>query len=203
MIGGLVIQRTGRYLELIWVGLGLLALGFGLLIKLDACSSIGETIVFQIIAGFGAGLLFQPPLIALQAQISQDDTATATATFGFVRELALCFAIVIGGVVLQNGMDLRQPELRAAGIPVNITQQFSGKTAIANVMLLQTLENPSRKAAVKEAFAWILRNLWILQTCVAMCGIVASAFVGKYALKTEHSETTTGLKGGVAQGLEV
>ena len=194
ILAGVFIHRTGRYLELIWVGTTFMTLGFGLLIKLNAQSTLREIIPFQIVAGIGSGLLFEPPLIALQTLVSQDDTATATATFGFIRNLGLVLSIVIGGVVFQNGMSLRAPQLRASGLSSNITDQFSGGAAAANVMVISTLQDPAQKLVVKEAFAWSLRNMWILYTSGAVCGIVATAFISKQVLGREHTETKTGLK---------
>jgi hypothetical protein len=194
ILSGVLIHRTGRYLEIIWLGTIFMTLGFGLLIDLNATSTLREIIPFQIVAGIGSGVLFEPPLIALQTLVSQDDTATATATFGFIRNVGLSMSIVIGGVVFQNGMSLRAPQLRASGLPSDITDQFSGSAAAANVMLISTLQNPAQKLVVKEAFAWSLRNMWILFTSVAVCGILATAFISRQVLGREHTETVTGLK---------
>ena len=194
IFAGIFIHRTGRYLELIWVGTGLMTLGFGLLIALNASSSLKEIIPFQLVAGVGSGLLFEPPLIAIQALVSQDDTATATATFGFIRTLATSLSIVIGGVLFQNGMHLQQSNLRAAGLPDDLVEQLSGTAAAANVMVIRTLTNIAQKEVVKEAFAWSLRNMWIMYTSIAAVGVVAGGFVGKAILGKEHTETKTGLR---------
>ncbi|MCJ1247364.1 hypothetical protein MMC30_004578 [Trapelia coarctata] len=191
---GIIIHRTGRYRELIWVGMTFLTIGNGLYIYFNATSSIAEIVIFELIAGSGAGLLFEPPLIALQALVSQDDTATATATLGFFRSLATSFSIVIGGVVFQNGMQLQIPKLRMAGLSADILQQLSGGDAVANVMVVSTISDPAQQMAVKEAFAFGLRNMWILYTCISAIGLLASGFIAKQALSKEHTETKTGVK---------
>lgn len=117
ILTGVVIHRSGRYIEIIWIGTIFKALGFGLLINLKAQSTLREIVPLEIVAGIGSELLFEPPLIALQTLVSQEDTATATATFGFIRNIGLVLSIVIGGVVFQNGMSLRAPQLRASGLP--------------------------------------------------------------------------------------
>lgn len=172
----------------------LLTIGLGLLIHVNAASAIGEIIAFELVTGIGAGLLFQPPLTALQALTEQDDIATATATFSFVRNLATAMSVVIGGVVFQNGMDTQVPDLRAAGLPRNITDPLSGGAAAANVMIIGTITDPTQALAVKQAFAWSVRNIWILCTCISACGVVASAFITRQVLSKEHVETKTGLK---------
>ncbi|KAI9716680.1 MAG: hypothetical protein M1812_005218 [Candelaria pacifica] len=191
---GLIIHRTGRYLELIYAGMGFLTLGSGLFINLTAYSPLYQVIVFQIITGIGAGLLFEPPLIALQSLVSQSDTATATATFGFIRNMATALSVVACGVVFQNGMELREPILKNQGLPTNITDLLTGSAAAANVMVISTIQDPRQVQEVKEAFAWSLRNMWIMVTGVSAFGILGSAFIGKHVLGTEHTETKTGLK---------
>lgn len=66
-----------------------MTLGTGLYIALNAASGIGMILGFEFIAGAGSGLLFQPPLVAIQALAAQRDVATASATLGFVRNMAV------------------------------------------------------------------------------------------------------------------
>jgi MFS family permease len=194
MSAGVIIHRTGRYLEIIRVGIAVTCVGTGLYIDFDTDSSLTKIILFQIAAGLGTGLLFFPPLIALQANVSQADTASATATFGFIRNLAAASSIVIGGVVFENGMTLRKPFLLAAGLSAADTDRFAGDSAVANVLLIKALPDPRHRRAVRDAFSWSLRNLWILYTCVAFVGVVASLFIRKQHLSKEHTETKTGIR---------
>ena len=66
--------------------------------------------------------------------------------------------------------------------------------AAANVMIIKKIADEGQRMAVKEAFVWALRNMWIFTTTVAACAVVASAFVRKSHLSREHVETKTGLK---------
>ena len=192
---GAFIHRTGRYLEPMWVGIILLTIGTGLYIKFNATSSIGNIIGFQILTGLGSGCLFEPPLIALQAMVKQEDTATATSTMGFLRGLSVALSVVVGGVAFQNSMESRSSVLRNAGLPSNITGELNGANAAANVGLVHLLaDRPAQQLVVREAFAWSIRNMWIMYTCVSFVGVVASFFVKKQYLVQEHTETITGLK---------
>ncbi len=152
ILTGVVIHRTGRYIEIIWIGTIFMTLGFGLLINLNTQSTLREIVPFEIVAGIGSGLLFESSLIALQTLVSQEDTATATATFRFICNIGLVLSIIIGGVVFQNGMSLSAPQLRASGLPRNITDQFSGGAAAANIMIISTLQNSAQKLVIKKAF---------------------------------------------------
>jgi MFS family permease len=194
IVVGYIIHGTGRYLECIYIGTALVTIGNGLFIVFSASTSIGMLVGFQMVEGIGVGLLFEPPLIAVQSMVAQEDMATSTSTFTFVRMMGTCLSIVIDGVVFQNSMQLRKSNLQAAGLSTDLVEIFSGKNAAANVMLVRTLENPLQKMAVKEAFAWSMRNTWILNASIAFIGFVASFFVKQQHLTTEHTETVTGVK---------
>ncbi|KIX01333.1 uncharacterized protein Z518_09058 [Rhinocladiella mackenziei CBS 650.93] len=195
---GIFIRQIGRYVELIRAGVTLLTIGNGLYVHFNATSSIGSIIAVEIVAGLGAGLLFDPPLIALQALVSQDDTATATATLGFMRNVGLSLSIVSGSVIFQNGMQLQRSNLRDHGLPTDLVTNLSGPDAAANVNLIATISNPAQKLAVKQAFAWSLRNVWIMCTCMAACGLLASALIIRKELAQEHTETQTGIRKKIA-----
>lgn len=191
---GIIIHQTGRYLEVIYVGLTLLAIGSGLYITIGPASSLAKIVVFEAISGAGAGLLFQPPIIALQARVKQKDVATATGTLGFVRNIACSLSVVIGGVIFQNRMEGQSGHLRAAGVPSSLVQSFSGQDAEANVFLVGSIEDPAQRLVVKETFARSLRSVWIFYTTTAACGLLASVFIARTVLSKEHVETKTGLQ---------
>ncbi|TVY23777.1 MFS-type transporter [Lachnellula hyalina] len=193
---GVIIHRTGRYLEIIYVGVLLMTLGNGLYILFSPKSGIIEIIFIQIVAGIGAGLLFQAPLIALQALVSQEDTATATATSMFVNNLATALSVVIGGVLFQNSMDIRITSLALppTNLPSNITDLLSAGGAAANVKLVSSIQDQTQRTAVREAYAWSLRNVWILYTGISAMAVVTSVFIKKHHLTKDHTETKTGLK---------
>ncbi|KAJ5908306.1 hypothetical protein N7495_000988 [Penicillium taxi] len=183
----------GRYLELIWLGPILMTIGTGLYIRLDAFSSFGEIIGFQILSGLGAGFVFETSIIAIQAMVSQKDTATATASLGFIRNLATASLIVIGGVVFQNSMAKTKPRLLASGMSNHLADQMAGSSAAANIEYIRGINDATQLLAVKEAFSWSMRNMWILYTCMSAVGVILSAFIMKTHLNQEHVEITTGL----------
>lgn len=190
----ILLHRYGRYREIIWTGMLLMTLGTGLYIHLGATSSIAEIVAFELVSGLGCGLLFEAPMIAIQNTVSQSDTATATATFGFLRNIAASMSIVLGGVVFQNGMSSRSATLRAAGLTDVQVEALSGAEAAANVDIVSTISAASQQRAVKEAFAWSLRNMWIMYACISVLGLVGSIFVVHGHLSREHTETKTGIK---------
>jgi hypothetical protein len=174
---GIYIRKTGRYLEPIWFGMVVLTLGVGLMIDLPLTPGWARIISYQIIAGLGAGPNFQSPLIALQAMISPRDIATATATFGFTRNIGTSVAVVIGGVVFQNGMQNQATMLKAA-LGQRAAALLSGGTAGANVRFINSLPH-AQKVIAREAFRVSLKKIWIVFMSISALGLVASIFVGE------------------------
>ena len=59
-------------------------------------------VVFPLIAGFGVGGLFFPPLLLIQAAMPAKDMATATATLGLLRQLGSTVGIAVGQAILDR-----------------------------------------------------------------------------------------------------
>lgn len=191
---GILIHQTGRYREAIWVGVTLMTLGTGLYISFRTDTSVARVIGFEIIGGIGTALIFTAPMIAIQNTVSQADTAAATATLGFIRSSATSLSIVLGGVVFQNSMAARQSSLAAAGLGESVLAALSGDQAAANVEIVKSIQDAAQRHVVQDAFAWSLRNMFIMYTCIAAVAMVASAFIKQQHLRTEHTETKTGIE---------
>lgn len=190
---GIIIHRTGRYVELIYLGSALQLIGTGLLILLSATSTVPFIIGLEIIAGIGAGFLFEPPVVALQAHLPQEAVGTAISTLGLVRNLASCFAIVLGGVIFQNGMGDQAAELYAAGLSSGLVETLTGSAAAANVGLISTISDPKQSLVVHQAFAESLKGIWITAAVMAAGVLICGVFIKKTHLSDVHEETRTGV----------
>jgi hypothetical protein len=116
-----------------------MTLGFRLLIDFKPSTGLAKIIIYQCIGALGSGLLIQPPLVAIQANVVQEHTATATSKLTFVRGLAQAISVVIGGVVFQSSMNLRRPVLANAGISDQLLNTFSGEDAQVRVVSITLL----------------------------------------------------------------
>ncbi|KAH6663200.1 MFS multidrug transporter-like protein [Halenospora varia] len=188
---GVFIKKTGKYLPPIWFGMFFMTLGFGLFIDLGPTANWGKIIGFQIVAGIGVGPNFQSPLIALQNFVAPRDIATATATFGFVRNLSTSISVVIGSVVFQNEMQKKLPQLIASLGP-QVAQALSGGSAGASVGVVGQLP-PAQRRVAREAFTDSLQIMWIMYVAFAALGLVISFFISHQNLTKEHHVTKTGL----------
>jgi hypothetical protein len=190
-VTGVFIKKTGKYLPPIWFGLTVMCLGFGLFIDLPDGRDWAKIILYQIVAGIGVGPNFQSPLIALQTMVKPRDIATATATFGFTRNLSTSISVVIGGVVFQNEMQKRYPSL-VASLGAQTAAALSGGSAGASVGVVSQLPSEQR-AIARAAFYSSLRTMWIMYVVFAGLGVVVSLFIGNQKLSKDHTVTKTGL----------
>ena len=189
---GVIIKKTGKYLPLIWSGMAFMALGFGLFIDLPNGEDWARIIVFQIIAGIGVGPNFQAPLIALQSLVPPSDIATATATFGFTRNLATSISVVIGGVIFQNQM-VKQSSTLSAALGPQIAGELGGGSAGANTAIVAALP-PGQREVATAAYTKSLQTMWIFYTCVAALGFLVSLMISKQQLSKTHETIKTGLE---------
>lgn len=178
---GVLIKKTGQYLPPIWFGMVFLTLGFGLFLDLpNHRGSWARVIIYQIIAGLGVGPNFQAPLIALQSLVQPRDIATATATFGFTRNMSTSIAVVIGGVIFQNGMAKRQDTLRAALSP-DVAAALGGGGAGASTGIVAKLP-PGPKEVATRAYTDSLQTIWIVFVALAAFGVLCSLAIGRQKL---------------------
>ena len=189
---GIYIRKTGRFLDCMYFGFFMLTLGNGLLINLEANSSIAKIMIYQLILGFGVGPLFQSPVIAIQSHVKPREIALATSTLAFVRQLATSISVVIGGVIYSSLMKKKRPELIAA-LGQNLGTQIGGGDAGALAAVVRTLPQPGRKVA-EVAFGQSLSKTWILYCIMAFLGLITVPLVAKKVLTTKWEENKTGLE---------
>lgn len=188
---GVFIKKTGKYLPCILFGMAVMTLGFGLFINLEPRANWTKIIIYQLIAGIGVGPNFQAPLIALQTTVAPRDMASATATFGFIRQLFTSISIVLGGVVFQNGMQDQHPRL-VAELGPDAANLLSGQNAASSVGMVEDLPEQQRIVA-REAYFNSLKTMYIMYVAFAGAGLLVSLFVGSRKLSKDHQEHKTGL----------
>jgi len=93
-------------------------IGFGLSSLLDANSSTAEWVIYQGIIAAGSGTVVSSILPAIQAALSDDDTAGSTALFTFMRSFGAVWGITIPVAVFNSRFDkllyrIQDPAIRA------------------------------------------------------------------------------------------
>ena len=192
VLTSVLIRKTGRYVEVIRLGMLTSTLGYGLFIDLKSYTSWPRIIMYQLISGIGIGPNFQAPLIAIQSTMRPAEVATATSTFGFMRQLSTSASLVFGSVVYQNIIKKSAP-LFYEVLGQDVAPSFLGTIAGSNIAMMPKL-TAEQKRVVVGAYTRALSRMWIFYTCVAIVGVVFSAFIKKRELSKTHEVTRTGLE---------
>jgi len=189
---GIFIKKVGRYQEPIWFGMAFMTLGFGLFINLPDYADWAKIIIYQMIAGIGVGPNFQSPLIALQNHVAVHDIAVATGTFGFVRQLATSMSVVLGGVVFQNIISKKGPQLERQLGP-QVAAHLSASRLESSTNYIKSLP-PAQKVIADQAITSSLRTMFIFYTAIGAFGLFLSLFIKKKELSNVRQKATTGLE---------
>jgi MFS transporter, DHA2 family, glioxin efflux transporter len=88
--GGIVVTKTRHAAPFMALGAALCTVGCGLLYTLDADTSTGKWVGYQILLGFAIAFPFQNALNITQANATNEDMATATASLTCVYPLFSC-----------------------------------------------------------------------------------------------------------------
>jgi hypothetical protein len=185
-VGG-IIYRYGWIRPIVWAGMALTTVGFGLFITLGPTTSLPSLVAIEVIAAMGIGAVFQAPLIAYQAAVDTADMAIATALFGFVRSLSTSVSVVIGGVVFQNTIQDYSDKLSTVLGNASLAGDFSAANATSSVLVVHTLDS-LQQDAVKEMYVAGLREMWKMYAGIAGCGLVAALLMKKHTLAEPESE---------------
>jgi hypothetical protein len=173
LLSGHIIEKTGRYLEILQAGLALMTIGIGLFISFTSTLNLERIIPFLIIVGLGFGPNFHAPLIALQTRIRESDIAAGTAAFGFVRMISGAIGVVVGQVVFQLLMRPQMDSFVIAGVEKGFAERLAGGEAIAEAGAVARLEAEQR-GVVRAGMTKALRGTWVLYTVVSGVGLLVS-----------------------------
>ncbi|CAK7234660.1 hypothetical protein SBRCBS47491_009023 [Sporothrix bragantina] len=102
IVGGFSTQKVGYYTPFAISGACLLAIGAGLLYTLEPNTSEGRWIGYQILYGFGMGLVFQAPNLAVQTVLPRRDVPIGTSLMFFSQLMGATIIVSIGENVLDN-----------------------------------------------------------------------------------------------------
>ncbi|KAI0146382.1 major facilitator superfamily domain-containing protein [Xylariaceae sp. FL1272] len=188
---GFFIQKTGKYLSVMYIAQLLIILGCGLFIYLPFERTLARLFIFEILVGLGGGMNIEPPLIVVQAINSARDTAAVVSSMNFLRSIAIAISIVAGGVIFQNEMTAANPML-ATQIGAELARQFNGDQATAKVEAINKLPD-EQQDVVRQAYYYSLRDVWIMYTAFAGLSLLFNVFVRTHHLSTENKGAVLGV----------
>lgn len=217
ILGGFGTAKTGEYKWFITGGLGVMLIGLGTMTLLNETSNRATQVMTLFVTGLGGGLLFQAPMIAMQASLPVSLLGQSASTFAFVRSLGATFGIAIGGAVFQAQITTRLAAVEAMLIAAGKGSQFSalGNAPTQSVTGLKNLPD-GIKGPVLHAYTEAIDYIFITLCPLLAVAFLISFFLKRYQLRTgppvakkgdepvdTTSETVTNEKAEVAEMAEM
>ncbi|RDA92472.1 hypothetical protein CP533_6460, partial [Ophiocordyceps camponoti-saundersi (nom. inval.)] len=192
VLAGILITRTGRYRVWHLLGLGLMAIGCGLCSLLDASSSTGHWVGFQLLLGLGFGFVFTSTLPPILSSLPEADVATATGAWTFLRNFGSVWGIAIPGAIFNTVTS--KAARRISDAKVRRLLVDGGAYEHATRAFMRSLDaNPSLKAEVIQVYVDGLRIVWQASIAFAVLAFALALFVPTLELRREL-ETEYGLE---------
>ncbi|KAH9894667.1 MFS general substrate transporter [Xylariomycetidae sp. FL2044] len=176
VICGALVQKTGYYLPEVVLGNALVAVGAGLTSTFSPSTSTGEVIGYQILMGFGRGLILQLLVTAMQANVPREDASIASAYAMFSQFLGGAFFACIAKTVFTSSITEAVRE-HAPGIDPGALVD-TGVTELTSSLPPEALEGAL--LAYNEA----IDHVFYLQLAAACCAFVTGWGMGFKNLKT-------------------
>ncbi|KAH9990389.1 major facilitator superfamily protein [Xylariaceae sp. FL0662B] len=107
---GIVMSKLGRYRPIHHLGYAIMTISFGLFSLLNAGSSTGAWVGYQVVGAIGTGLLIPTLLPAVMAPLTDADTAQAAATWAFLRSFGITWGTAIPAAIFNTRFDELAPQ---------------------------------------------------------------------------------------------
>jgi MFS family permease len=179
-ISGFAVTKLGRFKLMVSAGWCLATIGAGLLSAFSPSTSTSQQIGYQILGGWGLGILFPTLNIATQAPQSEKNVGIAAAVFTFIRALGQTFGVAIGGVIFQNQFDQK---VRLSNLPP--AYLISGQDAERFATELPNLPETYR-IVLQYVYSDSLRVVWWVLVPFAGIGFVVSFLARDLGLSRKH-----------------
>jgi EmrB/QacA subfamily drug resistance transporter len=171
---GQIVGRTGRYKIFPIVGTALMAVGFLLLSRMGADTSVLLQSVYLFILGTGIGLCMQVLVLVVQNTSSFEDLGVATSGVTFFRTIGSAFGAAIFGSLFANFLAARiGPALAASGAPPAAAQSPKALHALS----------PEMAAPIIDAYAGALDKVFLCAVPIAVLGFIVALFLKEIPLR--------------------
>jgi EmrB/QacA subfamily drug resistance transporter len=160
MGSGIIVGRTGRYKIFPVLGTAIMSVGFVLLSRMDASTSLLMQSLYLFVLGTGIGMCMQVLILIVQNTSDFADLGVATSGVTFFRTIGSSFGAAVFGSLFTNFLASRiGPALAASGAP---------PAAARSPQVLHHLPHPMA-APIVHAYA---ASLDLVFLCAAPVGVV-------------------------------
>jgi DNA-binding MarR family transcriptional regulator len=176
---GQLITRFGRYKIYPIVGSVFMALGLGLLSRIDEKTSGVVLGVDMAVFGFGLGLTMQVLIIAVQNAVDYSDLGTATSGATYFRSIGGSFGASIFGTILANRLKSNISGALANG---TLSPRFPVAKIVGSPTAVRSL--PADVAApFLHLYAISVNHMFLYAVPVALVAFVLALFLREVPLR--------------------
>lgn len=187
-VAGNVISMVGHYKAVVCCGYAIWTLGYGLLCIWTKSSPAGDLVGVLIVIGIGAGCIFQPSMVAVQAHARKSDRAVVISARNVLRSFGGAVGIAVGSLIVSNsllhqvGEQLKQPNLPKSYLQY-LKDHIYSKVSTAGLSEQQV-------STVRDMYMTALQHFFY--AIIPMIGIclVGSLFVRDRGLQCIDEEVT-------------
>lgn len=190
-LAGLSMSHFNCYAIQIWIGFGVWLLGSGLLILAKQSLHPGLSSFFLILVGMGTGNVFQPTLVALQAQTPKAQRAVVTSNRNFLRSSGGAVGLAVSSAILANVLK--------SSLPPRLAYVANSTFAAPNLSTFSTAD----RNAIAQAYADASRAVFIwcvplIGVCLLLCAVIRDHGL----IRSEEKEAPTPPPGEVLEKTE-
>ncbi|KAI1182829.1 MFS general substrate transporter [Nemania serpens] len=191
IVAGGIITKTGKYLPVHIASFSLIALGVGLFRRMNQHTSTVEWVFLEIVVASGLALTLNSPLTAIQASLPDSYSASATATYAFLRSFAFVWGITIPAIIFNAEVSKNVGRITS---DVELQSLLGGGAALGFTTrsYLLTLSQETRDQVV-SVFSDAIGISWYAALAFALLGFLLCFGEKQITLRTTL-DTEFGLK---------
>jgi MFS family permease len=187
-LAGALLTKLGKYKPFHWAGFSILAIACGLFSTLTATSSQAAWVCFEILAAIGIGFPLTTQLPAIQAVLSESDTAVSTSTYSFIRSFGFVWGATIPSIVFNSGINAVLNRIDDS----NVRNALADGGAYSYVNSVKALSGQTLEQTL-GVYATALRMVWLVGLAFSLVGFLF-VFVEKHVEMRVTLNTEFGLE---------
>jgi hypothetical protein len=180
---GRLLSKFGRYRPIHHVGFALMVIGFGLLTLLKSNATTAQWVGYQLASAAGTGFILPVLLPAVQASLTEADTALSTSTWAFIRSFGLIWGATIPTAAFDNRFNTL---LYRIADPV-IAEELATGSAYehATKSFMDTITDPVTRAQVVSVYVDSLKTVWFVSMAFAVLAFLLVIIEKEVPLRKE------------------
>lgn len=183
-ISGFLLSKFGRYKPFHIAGFTIITIGLGCFILLDRNTSMGAWVMVQFTVAVGSGFSLSTLLPAVQAKLSDKDTAAATATWAFVRQFGVVWGVSVPAAIFNSRVETLLP--RISSIVVREALDNGAAYDHGTKAYINQFQNPLRSEII-SVYEDSLQLVWVFAAVLAGLGFLLVFLEEEVDLRTENS----------------